>query len=119
MDEMQHYLRLLRRLRDAEDALLDAGERLPGDLDPLSAEPTAEHVRRAVELLQRVLDGNCNGIAEERLLASLDAGYFRAEPGAQVDEVLEAARKKAREKRALKRQNKAKRDEGRTKESDS
>lgn len=119
MDEMQQYLRLLRLLSKAEDALLDAGEELPGDLDPLAVEPTEEHKRRAAELLKRVIEGNCDGIAEERLAVSLGAGFFRAEPDVQVDDLLDAARKQAREQRSRERQDKSREpDETGTEEQD-
>lgn len=111
MDEMQRYLRILRLLRHAEDAVLDAGEALPEGLNPLSVEPTEEHVRRASDLMQRVLNGNCEEIAEEKLMASLGAAFFRKKPGAVADDLLEEARKKARAQRARQRQAKANDDE--------
>lgn len=111
MDEMKQYLRILRLLRNAEDAILDAGEALPVGLDPMTVEPTEEHVRRASNLMQRVLNGSCDGIAEEKLMASLSAAFFRKKPGAMTDDLLEEARKKAREQRARQRQAKASDDE--------
>lgn len=116
MNEMHEYLRVLRLLRNAEDVLLEAGEDLPTGMDPLSAEPTDEHRRRASELMDRVLSGECEGIAEEKLMASSGAAFFRKDQGTQVDELLEAARKKAREQRAQERDRKARDDEARTKD---